>query len=338
MHQPVTFYPLQLFKDKSSGMKKSFILLLLTLFGASLKAAIVPSNLIAHAQAAPQSILFSHERLSSYLASAAKTEEEKVLIFCYWIGKNIRYDMQEVRHQNRTNKTPFEVLRNKKAVCEGFSILFQQFCANEGIESYVVYGHGYGNFLRRTFSICHMRHAWNSVYIDGKWKILDVTWAGAEIRRGDFNKTKNLEWIFMDAAEFSKSHYPNDPRWQLLKNPRSKQEFWQEAKTISEKNYAIEDSLEVLLKRERYLNELIICKSEFDAQADEHTYLRNLIHLGWKYVGGAYNEIKVNQGIEIFSFAEEELSNLQVILDKLLYQPNIEKGIYTAQIRLETEK
>lgn len=301
-------------------------------------SAVIPDHLIQHADSAQKSIQVSHLKLSKYLASVATSEEEKVLAFSYWIAKNIKYDLSEVKEQRRTNKTAYEVLRNKKAVCEGYSILFQQFCENEGIEAYTVYGHGYGNFIRRSFNFCHLRHAWNAVYIDGKWQILDVTWAASEMKHGDFKKAQELTWIFSDPSHFSESHYPNDPRWQLLKDPRSKKEFWNQSQTISEKNYAITDSLKVLLNRERYLNELYICASGFAEQQDEQTYMKNLIQLGWSYVGGAFDTSKVNQGIQIFSFADQELERLNVILETLLYQQNIDKGLYTAEQRLKTMK
>jgi transglutaminase/protease-like cytokinesis protein 3 len=185
-----------------------------------------------------------------------------VLIFSYWIAKNIKYDLSEVKDQGRTNKTPYEVLRNKKAVCEGYSILFQQFCENEGIEAYTVYGHGYGNLIRRSLNLYHLRHAWNAVYVNGKWQILDVTWAASEVKHGDFKKTHQFKWIFPEPDEFAKTHYPNDPRWQLLKNPRSKREFWNQSdRQYLKKTMPLTTRSTYSLKRARYLNELAICAS-----------------------------------------------------------------------------
>ncbi|MBI3134715.1 MAG: hypothetical protein HYZ14_08595 [Bacteroidetes bacterium] len=301
-------------------------------------AAVIPQSLIAHADSCSKAVQISHQRLSKYLASGAQTDEDKVLIFSYWIAKNISYNLKEAREHHRTNKTAYEVLRNQNAVCEGYAILFQQFCLDQEIPCYVVYGHGYGNFIKRAFSMAHMRHAWNVVYLNGQWKLLDVTWASGEMKHTDFEKTRELSWIFADPSEFIKTHYPNDPRWQLLKSPASRREFWSQSPTISEKQYALEDSLSVLLHRERYLNEVYICKSEFEEQGDEYVYIKNLIHLGWSYVGGSFDSEKVKQGIEIFSFAEAELKRIHTPLTQVLYQPDIKKGIHTAAIRLETKK
>jgi len=319
-------------------MKIIFSIAFLSLVFTSVQAITVPEHLKVHADSARKEIEINHRKLSQYLAEGAQTEEEKVLVFSYWIAKNIRYNLREAKKQHRTNKTACEVLNNKKAVCEGYAILFQQFCQNTGIEAYTVYGHGYGPFIRRAFTFAHLRHAWNVVYVDGEWKVLDVTWASSEIKHGDFKKSGELKWIFMSPDEFAKSHYPNDPRWQLLKNPRSAKEFWSQSEIVSEKNYPLEDSLNILLERERYLNEMYTCKGAFDEQQDAHSYMKNLIHLGWKYVGGSYNPEKVQQGIAIFQFAQKELDRLSPLLDNLLYQPNIKQGLSTADQRLETKK
>ncbi|MBK9191749.1 MAG: hypothetical protein IPM77_09665 [Crocinitomicaceae bacterium] len=319
-------------------MKTVFSIAFLSLIFSSVQAAVIPEHLILHADSVSREIEVSHRKLSQYLVSAAKSEEEKVLIFSYWIAKNIRYNLHEAKKQHRTNKTACEVLSNKKAVCEGYSILFHQFCQNSGIEAYTVYGHGLGSFIKRTFSFAHLRHAWNVVYVSNQWKVVDVTWASSEIKHGEFKEKNELKWIFTDAEEFAKTHYPNDPRWQLLKNPRSSKEFWSKSETVSEKNYPMEDSLHVLLERPRYLNEVYTCTGAFDEQNDAHIYIKNLIHLGWKYVGGTYNAEKVNQGIEIFQFAQKELERLSPVLDNILYQPNIRQGLNTAGKRIESEK
>lgn len=297
----------------------------------------IPNHLVQHADNCEREIQISHEKLSSYLAAGTTNDEEKVLIFSYWIAKNIHYDLAEVRQQKRTNKTAYEVLRNKKAVCEGYALLFDQFCKNEGITSYVVYGHGYGHIIQRMFNIAHMRHAWNIVCIHGEWKLIDVTWASSEIKNGNFKRDKDLEWIFCHPETFVKTHYPNDPRWQLLENPASRREFWSQS-AISKKQYALQDSLNILFSRPKHQNDVILCKTEFIEQQDETVYLKKLLHLGWRYVGGNYDPEKVKQGIEIFEFAAKELENISLVPREFRYRASINKGIQTAQVRLETNQ
>ena len=57
-----------------------------------------------------------------------------------------------------------------KAVCEGYSKLFQYLCYSVGINATQVVGTSNGN------------HMWNTACIDGKWYQVDVTWSdGANI-------------------------------------------------------------------------------------------------------------------------------------------------------------
>ncbi|MBK7128173.1 MAG: hypothetical protein IPM74_12905 [Crocinitomicaceae bacterium] len=314
-------------------IKKIFILLLfLNMY--LLHAAHIPDHIVELVKEIPKEAEISHKKLSEYISSHCANDEETVLAFSYWIAKNIRYSLREAKEIHRTDKTAYEVLRNKKAVCEGYAILFQQLCEDAGITAFVVYGHGYGNVIKRMFNRAHMRHAWNAVYCNGKWQILDVTWAANEMKHGDFNQTGNLNWIFCEPEDFSISHYPNDPRWQMLQNPLSAREFWGQSKHICIKNYAIADSLNILLQRQRYINEMIICKSEFIEQQQQHKYLNNLIDLGWKYINGPFDETRINNGLQIFNFAQSELENIDPLLEDVIYSRMIETGKQTANYRM----
>lgn len=314
-------------------IKKIFILCLYFNLHV-LHAAYIPDHLVELIKEIPKEAEISHKKLSEYISTHCANDEETVLAFSYWIAKNIRYSMKEVKEIHRTDKTAYEVLSNKKAVCEGYAILFQQLCEDAGITSFVVYGHGYGHVLKRMFNRAHMRHAWNAVFCNGEWKILDVTWAANEIKHGEFNKTGHLKWIFCEPAEFSKSHYPNDPRWQMMPNPLSAREFWSQSATVSAKNYAMTDSLNILLQRQRYINEMIICRSEFIEQQHEHKYINNLIDLGWKYINGPYDETRINNGLHIFNFAQSELETIDPFLEGVVYTRMIDTGKHTANNRL----
>ena len=73
------------------------------------------------------------------------------------------------------------VLRNKKGVAEGYSILFREMCKSIGIKCELVEGRASENKdkikklrKRNSFST---NHTWNKVQINGVWYYLDVTWA-----------------------------------------------------------------------------------------------------------------------------------------------------------------
>jgi hypothetical protein len=296
----------------------------------------VPSHLIAHADSADPAIIKSHQKLSAYLSAAAASDEEKVLAFSYWIAKNIRYDKAEMKWLKRSNKTPFEVLQNRKAVCEGIANLFQQMCTNEKIVCYTITGHAYGNFLRRTFNCTHMRHAWNVVYVSGRWQPVDVTWCGPAVKNGNFRKNPDLNWIFDDPQHFAQSHLPQDPRWQILTDPYTEKEFWRQ-KPPAEKKYNYQDSLNILLIRDDSQNQLISIRSSYIDNQDHEHYFRNLIELGWDHVGGSYDSLRIQKGIQIFNFALAEHENIWIPLQNRRFNNIIETGIRTGRQRLQSK-
>jgi hypothetical protein len=296
----------------------------------------VPSHLLAHADSTDRATSKSHQKLSAYLAAGAHSDEEKILIFSYWIAKNIRYDKAEMKWLKRSNKTAYEVLQNRKAVCEGMANLFEQMCANENIVCYTITGHAYGSFLRRLFNCCHMRHAWNVVYVSGQWKPVDVTWCGHLVKDGNFRKNPDLAWVFDDARHFAQSHLPGDPRWQLLANPFTEKEFWHQD-IPSEKNFNYQDSLNILLQRDDSQNKLISIQSAYLHNQDHELYFRNLIDLGWDHVGGSYDSLRIQKGIEIFNFALAEHENIRIPLQNRHFDNVIKTGIRTGRHRLQSK-
>lgn len=323
-------------------MKEKLTFLIFILFCCFNQTALgsyaIPIELIKHADATPRDIEGRHEKLSDYLASGCKNDIEKVAIFTYWIARNINYVVSEARQHQRTDKTAFEVLSNKQAVCEGYCNLFEQFCKNENIVCYTIFGKAYGNVFRRVFSYGHMWHTWNAVYVNNQWQLLDVTWARTEFKESYFKDSSILKWMFCEPKEFAESHYPNDPRWQMMKSYRSKKEFWHEKRKITDKNYAWKDSLQILLERPRYINELIIFKSAQQENPDNVDYMLNIILLGWKYVGGNYEEEKINQGIAIFNYCQKELNQTDTGKHQEKFQRSIDKGLKLGETRLEKKE
>jgi len=80
---------------------------------------------------------------------------------------NFSYDYSKISTLD-TNYTVAidEMLNNPNGICMDFSIVFAGIARNNGIPCKVVYG---------KTSFYKALHAWNEVYIDGEWKIIDIT-------------------------------------------------------------------------------------------------------------------------------------------------------------------
>lgn len=93
---------------------------------------------------------------------ATKSDYEKAKWAYDWICSNVSYDY------NYKIYDAYGAFKNKKAVCEGYSRLFEAFAGELGLNSRYVSGVANNGAWNA--------HAWNIVEFDGKWYQLDTTW------------------------------------------------------------------------------------------------------------------------------------------------------------------
>lgn len=297
-------------------------------FGAQL-----PMHLKTHADTTPFEIRKNHLELSKYLASACHTESEKVLVFTYWIAKNIRYDLAESKSIKR-NKIAREVLRDRSAVCGGFAALMKQFCDNENILCFKIGGYGRGGFIKNTFLKEKLLHAWNIIYVEKQWKCLDVTWMNDIVKTSEFKKTGKMKWVYMDPKEFAETHLPYDPRWQLLNDPNTEAEFWK-VKELTKRKYTSADSMAIIKDKPWYEAEMISIKGAFVENKSEEAFIRDLCILGLKLTGGSYDSTDCVLGKEIFLEAQRQWIKLEPYKNSKDQEAAINTGLWLSDKRIE---
>lgn len=113
------------------------------------------------------------------------------------------------------------VLRRKRAVCEGYAMLFKKMCDLAGLRSEVIPGYVRSKYYQvGTFGT--MDHAWNAVWIDSAYYLLDPTWAAGGCVSDEDGKLLNFEQNFDNyywmtpPADFVRDHYPRDTVWTLI--------------------------------------------------------------------------------------------------------------------------
>lgn len=181
-----------------------------------------------HALGAPGWAEESVESLAAYLMIPARDDEEKARAIYRWITANIDYDVESYFSGSyKTRSGSKTVLNDKKAVCAGYSQLFESLCDAAGLESVRIDGHGKG-YSYTPFSDTGRTsdHAWNAVKIDGRWRLVDPTWGAGHIDEvGGFVRQFDDYYFLTPPEEFIYTHLPDDPRWQLLERPLSKEEY-----------------------------------------------------------------------------------------------------------------
>ncbi len=171
-----------------------------------------------------------------------KTDIEKTRAVYYWMANNISYDYKSYNSSSsRFNGTYYEneedlkrkqrqdaetTLKIKIGVCEDYSQLFRFTLEELGIKCEVISGFAkttvrdIGRVTRGT------NHAWNAVYLDNKWQLIDVTWSTGndEFKPGYFDFDDI--YFLIDPKQLIWSHFPEDDQWQLLDKSISKIRFF----------------------------------------------------------------------------------------------------------------
>jgi hypothetical protein len=138
----------------------------------------------------------------------------KVKIIHDWICDNISYDTDSCFNRAGRPQDYGAVLRNRTALCTGYSVLFFQLCSLAGMGALVINGYSKG-FGYRGFVGVSTDHAWNAVKINGKWRLVDVTWDAGHVDYKTFIKAYSTAYLFPDSRSFLYSHLPAVSRFQF---------------------------------------------------------------------------------------------------------------------------
>lgn len=122
------------------------------------------------------------ERRLEEVASSlnGQSDYDKAMEIYRWVYSHFEYDYSQ------KSLSVYSAIQTGKAVCNGYTRLFQSLCAKKGLVCEVVLGED---------------HAWNRVLIDGEWRYVDITW------------NRNISedrWLFMREDEMKKYHKPSE--------------------------------------------------------------------------------------------------------------------------------
>ncbi len=190
------------------------------------------------------SIAKDYIKLAKHLTDPYDTEIEKVRSIYVWITHNIRYDVSAFFNGTKFYIEPNEVLKRKRGVCGAYSSLFKNMCDEVGIDSRDITGYSKGYGYRKG-KVRENLHAWNTVKIDGKWYLLDLTWGAGHIDNArKFHFEFSEEFWLSDPDKFAELHFPWSPMWQLNDSPLSFEDFvGKGVSTNQHPNYAFSDTI-----------------------------------------------------------------------------------------------
>ncbi|HEX2205684.1 MAG TPA: transglutaminase domain-containing protein [Longimicrobium sp.] len=213
-------------------MLRSFVRAAL-LLGALMLAA--PLGAQAHdyaradsvARAVPARAAASVQTLAAHFRGALPGERDRARALYRWLVENVAYDVDQFYNPPLLGKVydAGTVLRRRKGVCAEFAILFERLAVGAGLEAVTVTGQAkaFSPNPRRPFLT--QMHNWNAVKVDGEWIALDASWGAGDVMGRDFVRRPREFYFDPDPAKLIWSHWPAEPRWQLLERPLSQREF-----------------------------------------------------------------------------------------------------------------
>lgn len=146
---------------------------------------------------------FDLRDLVSYIVQDAKTDREKVLSIAKFISRSIEYDYEGLKSKSYANKQNdiYSIIsgRDRLAVCEGYSNVFDSLARMAGVKCRKVIGYTKSDYY--DYNILGGLHAWNIVNLDGADHYIDVTWS-------DHFKNLDMKWMFPDPQLMLLSHFP----------------------------------------------------------------------------------------------------------------------------------
>ncbi|MGE0495061.1 MAG: transglutaminase domain-containing protein [Vulcanimicrobiota bacterium] len=172
-------------------------------------------------------------RLAKEVTANSTDDQAKVEAIFGWVARNIDYDAAAFVSGDYGDCSAEAVLARRTGVCSGYANLFYAMAQTVGLEVEVIPGYARGYGLGEVDLDAPANHAWNAVKLGGQWRLLDCTWgAGFLDERQAFIRRYEEFWLFTPPGQFARSHLPDEPRWQLLDKPISRQAFMDGAQVL----------------------------------------------------------------------------------------------------------
>jgi hypothetical protein len=182
----------------------------------------------------PKEKLKSIESLTNYLVKDQGNDSLKAVRIYKWITHNIAYDYKSLmtgkplRYNSAT-----QVLKSKRTICQGYSILMVRMLESAGILATTVEGYT-SNYASDSIPYVNDGdHEWVAFRIEGKWYLCDPTWDAGYIGR----KPKLIE----DPLKLDKI---NKKREEKLKSSKSDKKKKRLERKYAKKDKAYEKKVE----------------------------------------------------------------------------------------------
>lgn len=170
------------------------------------------------------------EKLAEKIQKDFTSEHDKARAIYSWIAINLNYDLETYLNPPKQKTYKFKTaaewakkkqllnakaiqkaFNSKKAVCEGFALLYEYLATLNGLKCQTVTGDSKTSLNDIGRKRLASNHAWNTVQIEGKWILLDATWGNGSYdeKRKVIIKEFTPIYFDMDPEYFYTKHFPD---------------------------------------------------------------------------------------------------------------------------------
>lgn len=143
--------------------------------------------------------------IAKQVTANCTTDYQRILALHDWVCEYLSYDMDSLRSDQIPPYYAEEVIKSKNAVCLGFATLYAALCRSINIPCNVVSGYALGigadtAWTDTTTATEEQNHAWNEVYVDNRWIIVDTTWDCVnKIENGILTQGSEVSHLYFDS-------------------------------------------------------------------------------------------------------------------------------------------
>lgn len=150
-------------------------------------------------------------QLAQRLTKDAASNYEKLEAVHQWVIENIAYDTAAYYGDGNSQVDAVDVLNNGKSVCSGYANLMAALLRSAEVPTRVVSGYALGassdgSWEHVEIEYVGANHAWNEVYADDRWVIVDATWNAGVIENRQFVSSPRYRYFDPTIEKFSYTH------------------------------------------------------------------------------------------------------------------------------------
>jgi transglutaminase-like putative cysteine protease len=138
--------------------------------------------------------------------TAGRRGRDAVLAVHDWVARNVQYDTDRLAGIRRQDEAGVpilrasDVLRLRRGVCQDYAVLAAALLRAAGFRARLVTG------IARPPGGQDELHAWNQVWVDGRWLGFDATWNSGHVKDGRFVAKFTRDYFDLPEEVFALTH------------------------------------------------------------------------------------------------------------------------------------